>query len=128
MTDRDRLAQRIRRLRTRDRAEVQRCEREIGRLARQLAEFQFGPKRQAGGTRGRPKQLSTEVLGMLVRKFVAAGLKAKEEELRSLMTERQRQRSGRGPLTNRQRSALVHREAAKHYRISKRYLLKLLEG
>jgi hypothetical protein len=42
---RDRLTQQIRRYRARQRAEVQRCEREIGRLARQLADLQLGLRR-----------------------------------------------------------------------------------
>jgi hypothetical protein len=77
-------------------------------------------------TRGRPEELSTQILRVLVGRFVTAGLKAKDEELRSLMTERQRRRSDRRPLTDRQRSGLVHREAAKHYRISTPRVRELL--
>jgi hypothetical protein len=45
MTDRIWLARYIRRMRAQHRAEVQHCEREIGHLARQLADLQLGLKR-----------------------------------------------------------------------------------
>jgi hypothetical protein len=71
----------------------------------------------APSSRGRPEKLSTQMTRVLVCKFVTEGLKAKDERLRSLMTERQRKRLGEQLLTNRQRSQLIHREAAKLYEI-----------
>jgi hypothetical protein len=187
---RDRLAQRIRRYRARQRAEVQQCEREIGRLARRLADLQLGLRRkpdhwivnytdpsgdsaserftkkkeadarcaelkagtyavpdsitvkEGGLTRGRPKELPTKITGELVRRFVAV----KNERIDSLMAmmdspDADEAESARiklaeelkmkpkelRSLTDRQRSARVHREAAAHYKISTRYVRKFLE-
>ncbi len=137
MTDRIWLAGRIRRERERRKAldsevrllrsEVQRCERAMGLLARQLRDFQLGLKHKPKRTRGRQKQPSTQVIREIVYKVVAEGLEATDEQLRTLMTEGQRQRwARRRILPDRMRSKLVHQFAAKQYGITmadvRRYL------